>query len=118
MIVNRTELFNYHSVFDVELDGVHHYIYNLPYYDNVYTGMHVFPDGDKFYVITPELYIDLITRKNKSRSNCQSYVEDNIDTYLIKNDCVTGFEYLGDRRDFLGSQQSALIQALVCKYSK
>lgn len=118
MIVNRTELFNYHSVFDIEIDGQHHYVYNLPYYDNVYVGMHLFPDGDKFYIITSEVYIDLITRKNINRKSCQQYVEDNIDCKLIVSETVEGFEYLADRRDYLGSQQSALMQAIVCKYCK
>lgn len=116
MIANRTELFNYHSVFDVELDGVHYYVYNLPYYDNMYVGRHLYPDGEKFYSIPAEMYVRLVTLKNKNAMMCQKYVEDNIDDSLISERLPYGFEYIGDRRDYIGSQLSALLQALVCKY--
>lgn len=116
MIVNRTELFNYHSVFDVELDGTHYYVYNLPYYDTMYVGRHLYPDGEKFYLIPSEIYVDLITLKHKNVSMCQQYVENDIDSYLIEDHLPCGFEYIGDRRNYIGSQLSALLQAIVSRY--
>ena len=116
MWLNRVELFNYHFVFDIDINGQHRYVYNLPLYKTAYSGRHIYPDNDKFYVITPEIYVQLITMKNKDKVKCQLFVEENIDVKLLANEKVDGFEYLADRQEYIGSESSALIQALVSKY--
>ena len=115
MLMNRTELFQYHSVFDLKIDNEHYYVYNLPYYNNVYAGRHIYPDGDKFYRITPEIYIQLITLRNKNCRDCQSYIENEIDNYLIDDKRVSGFEYIDDKKNYMGSQSSAVLQAVIAK---
>ena len=112
----RTELFNYHNVYDVyEFANRHYYVYGFPYYQKVYTGRHIYPDGARLYLISSERYIELITMKNKNRTMCQEYVENYIDKPLLDGQNVDGFEYLGDKLDYLGSMPSTVMQA-ICEY--
>ncbi len=108
------ELFNYHMLYDVTEDSSvpHRYVYALPYYDSLYVGRHIYPSGVKMYEITSEVYIDLLLRKQKSRKDCQRYVETEIDTQLIASKQVVGYRYLGDKKDLHGSLASVALQLL------
>lgn len=113
-MVNRTELFNYHNVFSVNLEGETYYVYCIPYYNTVYTGRSIFPDGGRMYLISGGMYAKLVTMKHKDSEHIASYVEYNIDDHLMKeNGELDGFIYIGDYQDFLGSQSSAVMQAVI-----
>lgn len=118
MAVTRTELFNYHNVFDLDIDNKHYYAYNIPYYNNINTGRSAYPDGDLFYRISHETYVKFINLKKKHATNLQSYIENEIDLKLINNETICGFEYIGDKKDYLGSQSSAVMQAVISKCCK
>ncbi len=114
----RTELFNYHNVYDIYEFGdknQHYYVYSFPYYKNVYSGRHLYPDGASLYLISSERYIELVTMKRKNHEVCQQYVEENIDSKLLVGSYVDGFEYLCDKLDYMGSLPSIVMQA-VCDY--
>lgn len=115
MWLNKIELFNYHFVFDIDINNHHEYVYNLPLYKTVYSGRHIYPDNDKFYIISSEMYVKLLTMKNRDKVKCQTFVEECIDAKLLAGETVDGFEYLADRQDYIGSASSALIQALVTR---
>ena len=112
----RVDLFNYHMVYDVDEFDKHYYLYGLPYYKELYVGRHIYPDGVKIYAITPEIYIDLITKKRISREDCQKYVESKIDPVLMKGESLDGFQYIGDKNDYMGSMPSAVMQAVVQEF--
>ena len=109
----RTELFNYHLLYDVEIEGEHRYVYGLPYYSRLYAGRHIYPDGARLYELTPETYIDIIVMKQKDRNVCREYMESEVDAVLMAGGTVEGYSYLGDKKDFWGSMPSAVMQALL-----
>ena len=113
--MTRTELFNYHMLYDVVEfgnKGEHYYVYSLPYYHNMYNGRHIFPEGAKLYLITAEWYAELVTMKHKNKAMCQRFVETNIDVNLIHNQNIDGFTYIGDKKDYIGSIPSVVMQVL------
>lgn len=112
----RSELFNYHMLYDisdVSDDLKHYYVYSLPYYDDMYMGHNIYPEGVKLYIISSENYIRLLTMKQKNKQKCQSYVEQNIDNYLIQGKPVEGFTYIGDKSECIGSLPSAIVQLVL-----
>lgn len=115
-MVIRKEIGSHHHIYDIDFNGSHYYVYGFPYYNNLYTGRMVYPDGEKFYLITSEEYVRIMTLYSKDKRECEDYCEANIDVYIIStwqnaNECK--FCYLGDMVDFFGHQNSAVIQALV-----
>lgn len=113
-MVTRTELFSYHNVFSVELDGKTYHAYCLPYYETVYIGRNVFPDGEHVYLIPGGEYAKLVTMKHRTPDRIAEYVEHHIDDPIMQDSKLPdGFIYLGERRDFLGSQSSAVMQAVI-----
>ena len=116
-MINRVELFNYHNLFDVDLNGEHHYVYAMPYYEQLYVGRHIYPDGVWLYSVTPEMYVRLVTMKRKNREYCKNYVVNNIDTILLNRGTIEDFVYLGDKKEFLGSLSSTVIQSIFQYYS-
>ena len=116
-MINRVELFNYHNLFDVDLNGEHHYVYAMPYYEQLYVGRHIYPDGVWLYSISAETYVRLITMKRKNKQHCKDYVENKIDRILLVDGETDDFIYLGDKREFLGSLSSTVIQSILQYYS-
>ena len=115
-MINRVELFDYHNVFDVDINGSHKYVYALPYYEHVYVGRHIYPDGVWLYSMTHETYLKLIMMKRKNKRVCHDYVINNIDKMLLTNGENDEYVYLGDKKDYLGSLPSVVIQSILQYY--
>lgn len=114
-MVNRIELFNYHNVFDVDINGEHQYVYAMPYYEQLYVGRHIYPDGVLLYKINSDVYLKLVMMKRKDKKACKEYVENDIDKMLLATGGNDDYVYLGDKKDYIGSLSSVAMQ-VVLKY--
>jgi hypothetical protein len=114
--INRTDLFNYHNLFDIKFETGEYYVYTLPYYRAVYTGRHIFPDGNLIYLIDRELFVKLKSMQVYDKPECRSYVEQHIDSKLMNHIDSDEFIFIGDSANYVGSLPSAVMQALV-KYT-
>ncbi|MBO5435113.1 hypothetical protein J6A31_04755 [bacterium] len=112
-MLDRVELFDYHNVILVSLDDNQYYVYCLPVYYNCDNGRSVLPDDEWMYLIPQAVYDGLLTLKKENMTMCKYHVEHNIDDLLLHGFLPDGFVKLGNSRDYLGSQLSAVTQALV-----
>lgn len=109
-MVIRIELFDHYKVFDIVHDDKHYYVYGLPYHDEVWDGKLAYPDGYYFYLIPDSIYAKLMVGKQSKNINYQVMVLDMTDDILSGSPEYT---YIGNSRNYLGSEVSCVMQAFV-----
>ncbi len=115
MVIRKT-IVNGHHIYDAELQGAHYYVYGFSYYDEVYSGKPFIADCERFYLISADVYVKIMTMYRKDKYACECYVYEYIDMdilYSINHNQDSKFLYLGSTRDFCGHPNSAVIQAVI-----
>ena len=93
-MVIRSELYDNHNIYRVDIGDKIKYAYSIPY---CYPG-DVRLDNNNFllYEITSERYVELMMLKRKGVAYCADYIYSNFDEPLIKGENIEGFTYKGD----------------------
>jgi len=110
-MVVRSELYDNHNIYMVDIGTSIKYAYGIPYY---YPGeIPILSNKFLLYEITSERYAEFMMMKRKGVKYCCEYVYSHFDKPLLEGKVLDGFTYRGDTGNHTSPICSKVLQMMI-----